>query len=615
VEAQWRIELLGGVRAIGAGVVVDRFRTQKTAALLALLAFPPGRSRSRDELIALFWPDDDLNSARHKLSVALHALRQQLEPEGAAEGSVLRADRFAVSLVSGAIRTDVQEFAEALRDAGKALTDVDRERHLSRALEAYRGEFLAGYYDSWIFPEQGRLTEQFLEGLHRLVALREVGGDLRGALQAALQAVAADPFREELHREVMRLQLAAGQPAEALRQYQLLEARLRLELDTAPSGATRELLREAQTAGVPDAALIPVALPPSPLEATVGRGMSLTLEPPGGAVPLGSPFYVERTADRQLHEALKRGDSIVLLKGPRQSGKTSLLARGLQDARARGAAVVFTDLQGLNAEHLASPDALLLALAEDLCEQLDLEVEPAASWTARLGPSPSFRRYMRREVLGKREGPLVWGLDQIDLLLKCPFATEVFGLFRSWHNERALDPTGPWSGLTMAVAYATEAHLFITDLNQSLFNVGTRLYLADFDLDNLADLNRRYGAPLRSDDEVRRLHDLVGGHPYLVRSAFHDMVTTGGANPLARVEAQADQDEGLFAEPLRRILLFLRHDLPLCEAVREVVRGRTCPTLDSFYSLRSAGVLVGDSMDGARLRCRLFERFLGRHLV
>src|SRR5687768_12463812 len=98
MEARWRIELLGGVRAVGEGVVLEHFRTQKTAALLALLAFPPGRARSREELLACFWPDDDLASARHKLSVALHALRHQLEPEGAPEGSVVRADRFSVSL-------------------------------------------------------------------------------------------------------------------------------------------------------------------------------------------------------------------------------------------------------------------------------------------------------------------------------------------------------------------------------------------------------------------------------------------------------------------------------------------------------------------------------------
>jgi hypothetical protein len=70
-------------------------------------------------------------------------------------------------------------------------------------------------------------------------------------------------------------------------------------------------------------------------------------------------------------------------------------------------------------------------------------------------------------VLGRIDGPVVWGLDEVDRLFSCEFGSEVFGLFRSWHNRRSLDPAGPWSRLTLALAYATEAYLFITDLNQS----------------------------------------------------------------------------------------------------------------------------------------------------
>ena len=43
----------------------------------------------------------------------------------------------------------------------------------------------------------------------------------------------------------------------------------------------------------------------------------------GGAVPLGSPFYIERPADGEFRAAVTRGDSIVLVKGARQVGKSS----------------------------------------------------------------------------------------------------------------------------------------------------------------------------------------------------------------------------------------------------------------------------------------------------
>jgi hypothetical protein len=57
---------------------------------------------------------------------------------------------------------------------------------------------------------------------------------------------------------------------------------------------------------------------------------SVKLEAVGGAVPLDSEFYIVRPTDEEFKTAIARNDSIVLVKGARQIGKTSLLARGLQ---------------------------------------------------------------------------------------------------------------------------------------------------------------------------------------------------------------------------------------------------------------------------------------------
>ena len=69
------------------------------------------------------------------------------------------------------------------------------------------------------------------------------------------------------------------------------------------------------------------------------------LEPVGGALPLHSKFYIVRPSDQEFYSAVDRNDSIILLKGARQMGKTSLMARGLQQARKAGARVVLTDFQ------------------------------------------------------------------------------------------------------------------------------------------------------------------------------------------------------------------------------------------------------------------------------
>lgn len=371
---------------------------------------------------------------------------------------------------------------------------------------------------------------------------------------------------------------------------------------------SKGLRLSARTAPVPRPVVSPAAF-----TAVSGTTVApLQLDSFGGAVPLHSAYYVERHADREMQIALIRYDSLVLVKGTRQIGKTSLLARGLQFARERGAKVALTDFQKFNQTNLESVGVFYLSLAESLADQLDLDVLPADTWDERRGPNANFERFVRREVLEKLNAPLVWGLDEVDRLFATPFASEVFGLFRSWHNERALDPTGPWNGLTLAIAYATEAHLFITDMNQSPFNVGTRLTLEDFTIAQVTDLSARYGSPLKTAGELDRFFKLTGGHPFLSRRGLYELVAR--KLPLAQFETLAIGDTGFFGEHLRRMLVLLARDPNLTDVIRGVLGGQGCPTPESFFRLRSAGLITGDSQADVRMRCQLYADYLRKHL-
>jgi hypothetical protein len=354
----------------------------------------------------------------------------------------------------------------------------------------------------------------------------------------------------------------------------------------------------------------PAAASPAPTRAGGSRPRAAP-ESCGGAVPLGSRYYVARAADEEFLEGIASGETIVLVSGARQMGKTSLLARGLAAARESGSRVALTDFQWLNAEQMESADRLFRSLAGALADQLELDVAPEACWSSERGASVNFQRYVRREVL-PRCGTLVWGLDEIDRLFTCPFGTEVFGLFRSWHNARALDPAGPWSQLTLAIAYATEAHLFITDLNQSPFNVGLRVALEDFTPAEVADLNARYGSPLPSPAHAARFYELLGGHPYLTRRGLHELASRRLS--LDELEVSVACESGPFGDHLRRILVLLAHEEGLAEVVRCLLRGGARPPSEAFYRLRSAGVVAGDSPRRARLRCRLYAAYLEGHL-
>lgn len=358
----------------------------------------------------------------------------------------------------------------------------------------------------------------------------------------------------------------------------------------------------------------------NPVEPEAPRGLAAerhlppeSLESIGGAVPLHSPFYVERDVDADLIAAVARSDSIVLLKGARQMGKTSLLSRGIQAARKAGSAIAITDLQKLNQEQLIDLQTLFLALGTLIAEQLDLEVTPEQTWRPGRAPNLNFERYLRREVIGAVGRPLVWALDEVDRLFTCTYGSEFFGLLRSWHNERSLDPTGPWSNLTVVIAYATEASLFISDVNQSPFNVGTRIELQDFGVRQVADLNERYGSPLRSESELDRFYDLVGGHPYLVRRGLHEMVRLG--LNLATFETVATRPDGPYGDHLRRILILLCRDDEMTAAVRTALVGSGATSPAIFYRLRAAGLVSGVRASEMRPRCQVYQRYLSEHLL
>ncbi len=270
MDPRCKIELLGRLRVRQAGDrlrsaqdpqagapggrEITRFQTRKTAALLAYLAFYRDRMHPREVLVALLWPDSDIDLGRNSLSKALSSLRHQLEPPGVPAGAVIHADRACVGFNTAFVATDVDEFEDALEAVAPTRSSGERLRQLAEAVEVYGGDLLPGFYEEWIPPERHRLKEAFLLALRELASEQEATGDLERALAYASRAVSADPVREEARRDLMHLLAAAGQPSAALGQYRELERLLKEELDRPPGAATRALAQklELQAAGSMD---------------------------------------------------------------------------------------------------------------------------------------------------------------------------------------------------------------------------------------------------------------------------------------------------------------------------------------------------------------------------
>jgi len=278
MQDAWRILLLGGLQAERRGRLVSRFRTQKTAALLAYLVYFCERSHPREVLIEMLWPGCEPTAGRHNLRTALSALRHQFEAPGlAAAGAVLRADHFSVQINPSAVRTDVADFEAALEAAGVAAHDEERVQRLLAAVALYRGELLPGYYQDWILTEQRRLGDLFFRAVRRLAAHFETAGAPEKALEHVRRAADLDPFREEIQYDLMRLLAAAGQPSAALRQFEELKRLLREELDAEPSPALVKLASMIQSSKARTATPPPLPMPAAPPASRMPTGIATFL--------------------------------------------------------------------------------------------------------------------------------------------------------------------------------------------------------------------------------------------------------------------------------------------------------------------------------------------------
>jgi adenylate cyclase len=106
-----RLTLFGGFSAAGTDGTEIRLKSRKAKALLAYLALPLGKSRSREEIMALLWSDRGEAQARASLRQVLTGLRKELGEEAKA----------ALNITDDAISLDPDNVIVANNKAGEEL--------------------------------------------------------------------------------------------------------------------------------------------------------------------------------------------------------------------------------------------------------------------------------------------------------------------------------------------------------------------------------------------------------------------------------------------------------------------------------------------------------------
>ncbi len=293
LAGELRLELLGGLRITRGGATLPGLASHKGQALIAYLALTR-KAHSRDALAGLFWGDFSQEEARTSLRAVLSLLRKVAAPH-----LIITRDNVAFNFDSP-YRLDVEEFLTALR--GDSLSRRKAEETLRKAMDLYAGEFLDGFYvlqapafDEWMVGQRQWLHGLAVDALHRLAAqpvLEDDGsfagsGAARGYLGRLL---VLEPWREEAHREMMKLMAQSGQRSAALAQYASCRRILLSELGVEPSEETKSLyeqISEQENTWLPSARYQVLSSEP---RSQYRRSQLRTQHPQAGTRELRTPY-------------------------------------------------------------------------------------------------------------------------------------------------------------------------------------------------------------------------------------------------------------------------------------------------------------------------------------
>jgi DNA-binding SARP family transcriptional activator len=315
--------LLGNIEIRCAGLPVMDLRSGKSLALLSYLAVT-NRPHSRQALAGLLWGGMPEAKARGNLTKALGVLRRLFEEYLAITHETMAFKR------DSDYWLDVAEFEAGVKD-----NSIER---LQEAIQLYQGDFLEGFYvrnapefEDWVLAQQARLKEQALRALHTLAA-HFAGQEDAGRAEAidyTSRLLHLEPWREEAHRQLMRLLALNGQRGAALAQYRACRQVLAEELDVEPGPETVTLygqirdgeLRVASEKGLPHLASTVTPLPPNLAVSSPARFPSR---------------LVGRTAEmKTLREVWQRASQgraqMVLVEGEPGIGKTRLVEELLSE--------------------------------------------------------------------------------------------------------------------------------------------------------------------------------------------------------------------------------------------------------------------------------------------
>ena len=337
------------------------------------------------------------------------------------------------------------------------------------------------------------------------------------------------------------------------------------------------------------------------------------LDEPRGHVALGSSFYIERSSiEARCYREITKQGALIRLKAPLDMGKTSLMVRILDYAHKQGYRTILLPFSRFEESVCSDLNQLLRRFCALVSRELGISHKKINEyWDEEFfGPNDNCLQYFEECLLPGIDRPLVLALDDLDnIFCQHRVAKEFLKMVRYWHEQAKTNSI--WSKVRLVLAYSTDVYI-VMDTNSSPFNVGIEVALPEFSDEQVLDLAHRYGLSW-SGEQVNRLMNIIGGHPYLIRVALYHLACHDlNFDQLLRT---ASTNAGLYGNHLLRHLRHLQKHPELLTAMKAVVTASqpVCLEPELEFKLHRMG-LVDFEGNEVTPRFELYRQYFRKRL-
>lgn len=271
-------------------------------------------------------------------------------------------------------------------------------------------------------------------------------------------------------------------------------------------------------------------------------------------------LYVERGADRQIHDIVKQGGRPGYVLVSRQMGKTNLLLHAKSKLQDSNTVLAYVDMSS----YFLTAQECFRHIIDTAITTHPSQFEDAAKIVGAERAKSDLPPYKEHEkeltiLLNSIAGNLVLILDEIDSLKRAHFSDQIFAQIRAVYFARANFPI--FGRLTYLLSGVAEPKDLIKNRDMSPFNIGEKIYLDDFTDPEFKMFLVRAGIEV-SKEAQERIYFWTGGNPRMlwdVCSAIED-----------RTLANQEITETAVDECVQRLYLN-RFDIPPVDHIRTLV--------------------------------------------